>query len=363
MSADAYGAHHNTPTDDSADFCLAPEEVSKGEQAAAAYIASLKAGDGRRSAEDALGTLATVISGGVCDDLRFPWHQVRTYHQALALSIVKEPGAPTKVELLRCRHDHTRRFQQMPETYPAKHVQKMRVSLRRVMEECRSLGFLDDELDQGLQSATSNGNRASNTRDRVVTDGEVRALLSACDMDSGVAGCRDALMLGLAWFGCLKTVDLINLSLGNLAFDQRQRRMTIKVKAPGAKRSRRIPLQNDELIALEDWLEVRGRGDGPLFSPIMRGRVEIRRLSAADVKKLCDDRSEQAGVLPFSPNDLCKSSPHSVEAGRRKRVGSDAPKEAGSAFSPLYSSYSSNESEEPPGAERITFPYRVRIGS
>jgi hypothetical protein len=361
VSADAYGAHQNTPEEDSADFSLTPEEVAKGEQAAAAYIESLKAGDGRRTAEDALRTLATVISGGVCDDLHFPWHQVRAYHGALALSIVKERGAPTKVELLRCRHDDTRKFQQVPETYPTKHVQKMRVSLRGVMQAARSLGFIDEEdLDQALLPGKSNGQKGKPNRDRVLTEGEVRALLSACDMDSGVRGCRDALIVGLAWFGGLKTVDLINLTVGNLDFDQKQGRMTIKVKQPGAKRSRRIPLENDELIALEDWLELRGREEGPLFCPVARGRVETRRLSAADVKKLCDERGEQAGVLPYSPNDLCKSGPLGAEASKRRRNGSgQPPAEPEPAISPLYSS----RAPEPTGTKRITFPYRVRIGN
>jgi integrase len=358
VSADAYGVHHNSPTADSADFCLTPEEVAKGEQAAAAYIESLKAGEGRRSAEEALGTLATVISGGVCDDLRFPWHQVRAYHGALALSIVKGRGAPTQVELLRCRHDDTRRFQQVPESYPTKHLQRMRISLRRVMEECRNLGFIDDaDLDQTLPRARSNGKTRA-ARERELIESEVRALLSTCDMDTTHAGCRDALMIGLAWGGGLKTVDLINLGMGSLDFDAKHGRMTIKFKSPGAKRSRRVPLENDELIALEDWLEIRGRDDGPLFCPLGRGRAEIKRMSAADVKKLCDERAEQAGVLPFAPNDLAKSSPHGSDSSRRRRNGSSA---AGSEdVSPLYSR---SEEDDSVGEELIQFPYRVRIGS
>ena len=362
MSADVHGMPHNRPASDSADFCLTPEEVEKGEQAATVYIASLRDDEGRRGAEEALGTLATVISGGVCDDLRFPWHQVRAYHCALALSIVKGRGAPTKVELLRCRHDDTRKFQQVPEVYETKHVQRMRVSLRRVIEECCNLGFIDEaELDQARLPARSNAKGNGKTkapRERVLTEAETHALLSACAMGRGSTRCRDALMISLAWEGGLKTVDLINLGLSCLDFDNRQGHMTVKVKASGAKRARRVPLGNDELIALEDWLEVRGRAEGPLFCPVVRGRPFIGRLSAADVKKLCDERAAQAGVLAFSPNDLAKCGPHGAESLRRKR---NEVKEADiPVLSPLYGA--ATDEVKAPGPERIRFPYRVRVG-
>lgn len=359
MSAEAYGPHTAHPTSEAADFCLSPGELAKGQQAAETYLNSMKPGDVRRSAEEALDTLAAVISGGVCGGTRFPWHQVRAYHGALALSIVKERGAPGHIEALRCRHDDTRKYQQVPEAYKPKDVQRMRISLEGVLEECWNLGFIsDDEMERAVRPRKRRTPPRKSTRERELTEGEVRALLAACDMDSSISGSRDALMIGLAWHGGLKTVDLINLSLDDLGFNQRTNCSTIRHKAPGAKRARRIPLQNEDLIALEDWLEARGREPGPLFCPIHRGQVERKRMTAAAVREFCDQRAEQAGVLPFAPNDLARSSPGHGDNGRRRRArNEETPVEA---LSPLYEDV---EPDHAAGeAERISFPYRVRVG-
>ena len=358
MSAEAYGLHTSHPTPEAADFCLSPEEISKGQQAAEVYINSLKPGEGRRGAEEALDTLAAVISGGVCGGIGFPWHQVRAYHGALALSIVKERGAPAHIEALRCRHDDTRKYQQVAEAFKTKEVQRMRTSLKRVIEECWNLGFIsDEERELALRPAksVSNAGARKSSRERELTEGEVRALLASCDMDTGIAGCRDALMIGLAYNGGLKTVDLINLTLDDLHFDRKTGRVTIRHKAPGAKRARRVPLENEDLIALEDWLEARGREPGPLFCPIARGqRIERKRMSAAAVREFCELRAEQAGVLPFAPNDLARSG-HGQDAGRRRRGDAGI-----SEVSPLYGDAEQSAEEE--GPERIHFPYRVRVG-
>jgi len=373
VSAEAYGPHTAHSTAETTDFCLSPEEIAKGEQAAEAYLETVKPGDPRRSAEEALDTLAAVISGGVCSGLRFPWHQVRAYHGALALSIVKESGAPAHIEALRCRHDDTRKYQQVAESFKPKEVQRMRTSLEGVLAECWNLGFIsDDEMERAVRPRKrANGSKRSNggkqaagtrksPRERELTEGEVRALLAACDMDDSVSGSRDALMIGLAWHGRLKTVDLINLSLDDLGFSQRTGHSTIRHKAPGAKRARRIPLQNEDLIAREDWLEARGREPGPLFCPIQRGQVDRKRMTAALVREFCEQRAEQAGVLPFAPNDLARSSPHAGDNARRKRSRTQGEDAGADAVSPLYEDARDDAFAEE--TEHISFPYRVRVG-
>ena len=65
----------------------------------------------------------SVISGGRCDSLGFPWQQVRPFHGAAALTILREKGAPARIEALRCRRDTTRSY---------------RSEERRVGKECRS---------------------------------------------------------------------------------------------------------------------------------------------------------------------------------------------------------------------------------
>jgi hypothetical protein len=360
VSADAIRLQPTPTLPEQADFLLSPEEVSKGEQAANAYLESLKPGDGRRTAEDALDKLATVISGGACAGVSFPWHQVRAYHSALALSILKERGAPANVEALRSRYDEGRKFQVVPETFPSRHVQKMRNSLKGVIGECANLGFMsEEELHRAMPPSRTAAQKQP--KDRDLSDGEVRALLSACDMEDSVAASRDALIISLAYQHGLKSSDLIALTLDDLSFDAKSGQMTIRVKQPGAKRAKRHPLENEDLITLEDWLEARGRADGALFCGLGRRgqRVEVKKMSAAEIKELCDSRSEQAGVIAFAPNDLAKSSPSAKSASKR-RAHKDPEPDPAPVQSPLYSS--DEPVPEPMSSEHIRFPYRVRMG-
>lgn len=359
LSADAYGPQESLL--DSADFTLSPREIAKGQRAVEAFLVTVKPGDNQRSTEEALDTLAAVITNGQCDHRSFPWQQVRAHHGALALSIVREPGAPGRIEVIRCRADDTRKFQQVPESYPPKQVQRMRHALVRVIESCSNLGFLDDnERDLAIPPARGQTTPPRNaTHERILTESEVRAILSACDLDDAPAAARDALMISLAYSGGLKTVDLINLTLDSLVFDEKRGQVTIRYKPPGTKRARTVPLQNEDLISLEDWLEIRAREPGPLFCHIKprTRQIEYKRISAAAVREVCDQRAEQAGVLHFSPNDLARSGAQKAEANRRRKR--QEPRDT-SQVSVLFPDSESGSSDL--RGEDLNFPYRARTG-
>ena len=358
MSADAFGPQEALP--DTADFSLSPEEIRKGRRAVEAFLDTVKPGDSQRSTEEALDTLAAVISGGQCDHRSFPWQQVRAHHGALALSLVRERGAPARIESMRCRADDTRKFPQVPDTFPPNQVQRMRHSLVRVIEACSNLGFLDeDERRLAIPPARGHSMPRMATRERTLTENEVRALLSACDLDNSAAAGRDALMISLAYSGGLKTVDLINLTLDSLSFDQKKGQVAICFRPPGTKRVRKSLLRNEDLISLEDWLEIRGRKPGPLFCQIkLRTRqIEYKRISAAAMREVCDRRAEQAGVLPFSPNDLARSGALRAEASRRKKRTKTREL---SQVSVLFSD--SDSADNGSQREDLNFPYRVRTG-
>ena len=145
MATDAVYSVDARLAGESADFILDPEEVAHGAQAVKSYRYSRKPGDGRRSAEDALQTLALLFTDGVCDAHEFPWQQVKAYHGAAAVNILREEGTPARLEALRFNRDSTRKYRQVPPAYAPKHVQKLRNSLRRVLGECHKLGFLSAE--------------------------------------------------------------------------------------------------------------------------------------------------------------------------------------------------------------------------
>ncbi|MAI78203.1 MAG: hypothetical protein CL917_04620 [Deltaproteobacteria bacterium] len=361
MSAEAHGPAQVLPPN-SADFRLSEQEIEKGQKAAEAFLSTVKPGDSQRNATEALDTLAAVISDGKCDHRSFPWQQLRAHHSALALSIMKEPGAPARIEAMRCRADDTRKFQQVPDSYTTKVLQRMRSSLVRVIETCSDLGFLDQEqLELAVPPKRAANAVTKSKRERLLTEGEVRALLSACDMANAASAPRDALMISLAYSGGFKTVDLINLSLDSLLFDDKNGMVNIRFKAPGAKRARKIPLQNEDLISLEDWLDIRGREPGPLFCPIKprTRQVEIKRISAAAMREICNQRAEEAGVLPFSPNDLSRSALPHAENGRGKKAPS---KRDSAGVSVLFSDQDGDDADSDE-LEDLVFPYRsVRTG-
>ena len=204
--------------------------------------------------------------------------------------------------------------------------------------------------------------RAKAAPERNIAEGEVRALIAASVMDTSSRGARDALMLGLAYSGGLRTIDLVNLNLDDLHFDRKKGHVTVKFKAPGAKRARRIPLRNDQLIALEDWLAIRGRTPGALFCPMSRSAtIEVKRMSAADMRELCEQRGEEAGVLPFVPNDLARSGLLASDGGKR-RTRTEEREEFLAKASPLYEDHDEGEPEDEQIAARIHFPYRARPG-
>lgn len=371
MAAEAMHVDQGETTIRSGDFSLSPQEVAKGERAANAYLSSLKPGDPQKAAEEALDTLAAVISGGVCSASSFPWHQVQPYHGALAFTILKEKGAPAHIEAMRCRADDTRKYQPVPEAYLPKQVQRIKSSFHGVMTECQNLGFISDEARELaiLASRSTQPQKPAGKKtpvERELARTEVLALQAACRLDDTPAGQRDGLMISLAYHGALKTVDLIGLTIDHIQFDNRTQKSGVLFKPAQAKRARRVAFSNEEMISLEDWLMVRGNEPGALFCALGRAdKVEIKRMSAAQVREICDRRATEAGVQPFAPNDLAKSSPLTYATGKKARKKSatvaEEPSEGEAAVteSPLFADAVEIDDDD---ARRISFPYHVRLG-
>jgi len=249
----------------------------------------------------------------------------------------------------------------VPERFKPKDVQKMRTSLQRVMELCVELGLAPED---NVSEAGANGSRSASSHrgGRQIEEGEVRAMVAACGMDGSIAGARDALMISLAFHHGLKTVDLIGLNLDDMAFDNKTGRATLRVKPAGAKRAKRVPLENENLIALEDWLEERGRDSGALFCPLGRGgAVEIKKLSAADMKGICEQRAEEAGVELFAPNDLARSHGARTDSARRARKHRTAEDSAEAVGSPLFGDPDPTDHQLDGRPERIQFPYSAHL--
>ncbi len=343
---------------DSVDFLLHPVELAKGRRAAENYLSTFRTEESRRAAEEMLETLATVISGGKCDSVEFPWQQVRPYHGAAALTILKERGAPARIETLRCRKNASRSFRAVPTSYPPREVQKIRSTLSRVIEECGELGFLVGEtVSQELRSPAPRKRGARPApRNRLLADGELRALISACASDGNAQGCRDAVFFALVYRG-LRIAEIVGLTLESVRFNTKAGVCTIAT-SPGRSggRGRKIELTNDELIVLEDWLDHRGDEGGPLLGSFGKnGKLDGKRLTTAMLVQICEERARQAEVPAFTPTDLFRSADALTE--HRKLNRRSAAKESEAFHSAADRILFESEESSAMASEMIRFPF------
>ncbi len=340
-----------------ADFSLDDSEIQKGQRAVSGFLETLK-GDEHKSAREALETLTLVFSTGACEGVDFPWHQVRAHHGQAAINMLKEAGAPSRLESLRCKLDPHRKFRQDPDRFTTKKIQRFRTALKRVLKESRNLGFMSDDDWTRVNSPNKDLPRSG---DRIVSHGEFRALLAACAPGSGGESPRDRLVLYLFYHGGLMLAELMAVTLDDLHFDQKTQQVTVRTGKAKNQKTRRVALPNEALISLEDWLELRGNEPGALLNPIKKGqRIETRRMTGPEVREACEKRAREAGVVAFTPDELRKST--AAQIGLAKAAGSaDSPhkqREIASSDS-LYNGqneYGQNEVAAQRGMAKVCFP-------
>ena len=369
---------------DSADFLLHPAELARGRRAAENYLSSFRSEDTRKVAEEALETLATVISGGKCDSLDFPWQQVRPYHGAAALTILKEKGAPARIEALRCRRDSTRNYRMVPEAYPPRQVQKIRSTLTKVIEQCCELGFVSEEEREAQRTAQTESARSASAKKktskkakakpaagrnasasgsakraapRVLGTGELRALMASCAARVGAEGTRDAVLFALVYRG-LKSAEITALNIDHVRVGKTGD-CQIQVQPKGGGRNRRVDLTNEELIYLEDWLDHRGNEPGPLLATIgTNHKVEGKRLTQAALKTICERRSQEAEVADFTPADLTRSAEALVQHRKNARRKSSRNAQAAlSVVETLLFEGQADDADAHPDGETVAFPF------
>jgi integrase len=287
-----------------ADFSLNEAEIQKGQAAAIGFLDSLE-GDERTSAKEALELLTLVFSTGVCEGVDFPWHQVRAHHGQAAMNMLKQDGAPSRLESLRCQLDPHHKFRHDSDKYTTKRIHRFRTTLKRVLKESRNLGFMSN--DDWTRVNTPHKDLPARAGDRIVSHGEFRALVAACHVEDNHEAIRDRLVFYLLYHGGLMLAELLAANLEDLHFDQKTQRVTVKTGKAKNQKSRRVALPNEALISLEDWLEKRGNEPGALLYPVTKGRSEAKRMSGGDVRTLCENRARAASVLLFTPDELRKS--------------------------------------------------------
>ena len=237
------------------------------------YLAGLGSGS-RRTMREALNAIASLLTNGSCDALTLDWSQLRYQHTAAVRSVLMEKYSPATANKMLC-------------------------ALRRTLKEARRLGLMAaEDYERAIDISSVRGTRL--LRGRALSQEEIAALMDACTSDPTAVGVRDAAMLAILMVG-LRRSEVVNLDIKD--FNRRTRALTIR-SAKGRK-DRINYLPEGGVMAVDDWLVVRGKLPGPLLYPLNKAKQIIpRRISEQGVVRALQRRGEQAGIAPFSPHDL-----------------------------------------------------------
>ncbi len=264
------------------DLTEAPPSPTESTTPVQAYLNTLSP-SGRRSQHTALNNLAYIYSDGrIQEALAFPW-QVLRYEHTSGLS-----------------------FYLVDIGYAKSSVNKHLVALRRVLEETYRMGLYDNHDDYFRAASIKSLRTETIPRGRTLSMQEMVALIKAClaDEQNPTLGVRDAAVIAVLYAAAIRRQEIVDLNLADL--DLREGKLRILGK--GSKK-RQVYLQQSALQALEDWLALRGRRLGPLFTRVTKsGRVLLRRLTPQAIYYLLSHRQKQAGIDPFTPHDLRRTS-------------------------------------------------------
>jgi integrase len=267
-----------------APLALLPADAptSLDQNPAAVYLASLGPGS-RRTMRTALTIIAQLL--GVPErrdaeghDLRWmdaPWSRLRYQHTAAIRAQLKERYAPATAN-------------------------KLLAALRRVMREARRLGQIGaDDYDSAVDLPTIRAQRLP--RGRLVTEGEITALLRVCAEDPTPAGARDSAILALLRGAGLRRSEAAALDLADVDIPSG----AVTVRSGKGDKDRVVYAPAGARAALRDWIDVRGENSGPLFYGVVKGgRLVPRRLAGQAMAVICAARAAEAGIQPFTPHDL-----------------------------------------------------------
>lgn len=175
-------------------------------------------------------------------------------------------------------------------------------AMRGVAAYAFGRGPLDaDELERIRQVGLVEYKRVP--RGRALDEGELSGLLAAAeDAANEATRLRDLALLSLLAGAGLRRSEASGLLTKHYDRDRR----IIKVYGKG-NRERLIRLGDEGVcLALDDWLDLRGRDRGTLLCPVNRwGEIHRGRpLSAEAIYKIVRRRAAEAGLDPCSPHDM-----------------------------------------------------------
>ena len=198
----------------------------------------------------------------------------------------------------------------LTERYKPSTINKMLSTLRGVLKQAWRLGLID--ADHYRRAADVENLRSSNLLSgRALAQEEIAKLFETCTTDPTPKGTRDAALLAV-FYGCgLRRGELAGLDLDDLDSDG-----SILVQGKRGKQ-RTVYLTDGGREHVQAWLEHRGEAPGALFCPVRQtGEIPTTRMRGESLAYILRRRQEQAGIEPFSPHDLRRSTvTHLLDAG------------------------------------------------
>ncbi|HEY4001893.1 MAG TPA: tyrosine-type recombinase/integrase [Candidatus Xenobia bacterium] len=172
-------------------------------------------------------------------------------------------------------------------------------AVKGALQEAWRLGLMTaEEYHRAADLKTVRGQRLP--KGRALTPEELAALFQVCRRDCRPAGARDLALLVVLYGGGLRRSEAVALDVRD--YEARTGGLTVQ---RGKGNKARIVYVESGRDQVGNWLDIRGRQPGPLFTAMDRaGQVTARRLSDSAIRVILLHRAAEAGVAHFSPHDM-----------------------------------------------------------
>lgn len=306
---------------------------------AAIYLASLSEGS-QRTMRTALNTIAGLLSIPVLRDtegrdqryLATPWADLRYQHTRAIQAYLQVHYAPATTN-------------------------KLLAALRRVLREARRLGQISaDDYDRATDLDSIQMEQPQLPQDRIIAEDELIALLRICADDPTPAGARDAAIIALLRGTGLRRAEMAGLDLGD--YDAERGAVAVRTG-----KHRVVYTPPGVRATLNEWVALRGDDPGPLFYGLVKGGGLVRRRLAAQAMTIvCANRAAEAGIAPFTPQDMRRTFIGGLlEAGADMAVVQHLAGHADSATTSRYDRRSEDAKRR--SVELVHVPHFPRAGS
>jgi site-specific recombinase XerD len=220
----------------------------------------------------ALDLVARSIAPGA-NAASFAWEQLRYQHVAALRTNLADAYAPTTANKILC-------------------------AIRGVLRQAFALGLMDaNDLQRAVSVKAIRGRRVP--AGRALAEEELRQIFDACD-PATPSGARDAALLAVAYGTGLRRSELASADLDR--YDRVSGALVVRGKG---NKERTVYVTGGAKAALDEWIEVRPPGPGPLFLPISRtGAMAPRRVTEQAIYLIMARLARRANVAAFSPHDI-----------------------------------------------------------